>query len=319
MYPNGDIKKFPYPFGDSNIYKYSNNSTPLDPPNLINLTSNYFDEIHLKRELLQKYHSRCYQSSRHTLKAQWEIVDLVIHDLVSSYPDKFQLEVKDSHWVFSNTQTKETVSFTFGDETTLKFDPLDFIGRHVQEDLLLMMQRDGNIFLDAGQLCFPANWSLYFNLGMSFKEIHSPIPGFQTDNLDERILQFLMRIEAGSPWGRTNWGLMAGNKLDTSLETFSEWGKARKSVTKENAGKLVHLRVEEQKLFRLPRSNGILFSIHTHMIPLERFIQHTPWLEQFYGILRELPDHIVDYKGISLFQGQVLEFLEEEMKKRNVK
>lgn len=316
MYLNEDI---PYPFGKHDTYRYSNNSAPLDPPNLINLTSHYLDEINLKRELLTTYPSRCYQSFPYTLEAQWEMVDLVIHDLVSNYPNQFQLEKKGNQWIFSNVLTKETVSFTFGDESTLEMEPLDFIGRHVQEDLILMMQRDGNLFLDAGQLCFPANWSLYFNLGMNFKEIHSPIPGFQNDHLDDRILQFLMRIETGSPWSRTNWGLMAGNKLDTSLETFSEWGKSRKNVTKENAGKLVHLRVEEQKLFRLPKSNGILFSIHTHVIPLERFIEYTPQLKQFHAILHELPDYIVDYKGISLFQKQVLEFLEEEMKNRNVK
>ncbi|MFE1629037.1 DUF3445 domain-containing protein [Brevibacillus reuszeri] len=298
------------------MYKYSNNATPLRPPNAIELTDKYVDEIRLKRELLTNYPERCYQSSSQTLDAQWEIVDLILQNLVGCYPEQFKLEKKDEQWIFTNVQMKENIAFTFGDRTTLEVEPLDFIGRHVQEDLLLMMQRDGDLFLDAGLLCFPANWSLYFNVGMTFKEIHSPIPGFQSESLDDRILQFLMRIEAGAPWGRKNWSLMAGNKLDTSLETFAEWGQARKQVTKENAGKLVHLRVEVQKLFRLPKSNGILFTIHSHMLPLERFIQHTPWLEQFYAILRELPVFISDYKGISLYRQQVLEYLVEEMKKR---
>jgi alpha-D-ribose 1-methylphosphonate 5-triphosphate diphosphatase PhnM len=109
---------------------------------------------------------------------------------------------------------------------------------------------------------------------------------------------------------------MAGSQLDTSLETFSEWGQARKQVTKENAGEFVHLRVEVQKLFRLPKSNGILFTIHTHMLSLAMFIEHTPRLKQFYAILKELPQFIYEYKGISLYREQVLEYLEEEMKKR---
>ena len=316
MVINDDLRSFPFPFGDSQVYKYSNNATPLSPQNAIELTDKYVDEIRLKRELLTNHPERCYQSSSQTIDAQWEIVDLILHNLVGFYPEQFKLEKRDEQWIFTNVQTKEIIAFTFGDRTTLEVEPLDFIGRHVQEDLLLMMQRDGDLFLDAGQLCFPANWSLYFNVGMTFKEIHSPIPGFQSDSLDDRILQFLMRIEAGTPWGRKNWSLMAGNKLDTSLETFAEWGQARKQVTKENVGKLVHLRVEVQKLFRLPKSNGILFTIHSHMLPLERFIQHTPWLEQFYAILHELPGFISDYKGISLYRHQVLEYLVEEMKKR---
>jgi hypothetical protein len=311
-----DLRYFPNPFNDSDVYRYSNNAIPLNPPNPVELTNLYAEDIALKRELLTNYPERCYQSISHTIDAQWEIVDLIIHSLVFYYPEQFKLNKKNKRWEFSNIQTKENITFTFGDYSTLKEEPLDFIGRHVQEDLILMMQRDGDLFLDAGQLCFPANWSLYFDLGMSFKEIHSPIPGFQTDQLDERIQQFLMRLEAGKPWGRKNWSLMAGSRLDTSLETFSEWGQARKQVTKENAGEFVHLRVEVQKLFRLPKSNGILFTIHTHMLPLAMFIEHTPRLKQFYAILKELPQFIYEYKGISLYREQVLEYLEEEMKKR---
>jgi dimethylamine monooxygenase subunit A len=311
-----DVRTFPYPFGDSNVYRYSNNSSPLKSNQVIEITSLYPAEIKWKRELLEKYHSRCYQSTNHTLEAQWETVNLIIHDLISHYPEQFQLVKKANQWTFTNLKINETTTFTFGNHRSLELEPLDFIGRHVQEDLIIMMQRDGDLFLDAGQLCFPANWSLYFNLGMNFKEIHAPIPEFQTDHLDDRILQFLMRIEAGAPWGRKNWGMSAGNRLDTSLETFSEWGQLRKQVTKENAGELVHFRVEDQKLFRLSKSNAILFTIHSHVIPLGKFIQHTPWHEQFYTILRELPEYIIDYKGLSLYRNQVLEYLEEEMKRQ---
>lgn len=307
---------FPYPFGDQNVYRYSNNAVPLNPPKAVEITEQYVTEIHLKRKLLTDHPSRCFQSFPHTMDAQWEIVELIINHLTIYYPDQFELVKNGDQWIFSNHYTNEDISFTFGDKTTLELEPLDFIGRHVQEDLILMMQRDGDLFLDAGQLCFPANWSLYFDLGMSFKEIHSPIPGFQDEGLENRILQFLLRMEAGKPWGRRNWSLMAGGRLDTSLETFSEWGQVRKQVTKENAGELVHFRVEVQKLFRLPKSNGILFTIHSHVLPLKKFIQHRPWLEQFYAILKELPEFIYDYKGISLFRVQVLEYLEEELKKK---
>lgn len=314
MNSTDDLLSFPYPFGDSDVYRYTNNAVPLDPPNPIEITDQYIDEVTLKRELLTNHPERCYYSSPHTLDAQWEVLSLIVHHLVESYPDKFELIKQNDQWVFSNRLLDEKVAFTFGDHETLELDPLNFIGRHVQEDLILMMQRDGNLFLDAGQLCFPANWSLYFDAGMSFKEIHSPIPGFES--LGGRIQQFLMRIEAGKPWGRKNWSLMAGNKLDTSLETFAEWGLARKKVTKGNVGQLVHIRAEVQKLFRLPKSNGILFTIHTHMLPLEKFIQNPPWLAQLSAILHELPDFIADYKGISLYRKEVLEYLKEELKKK---
>lgn len=168
-------------------------------------------------------------------------------------------------------------------------EPLDFIGRHVQEDLIFMMERDGELYLDAGQLCFPANWSLAFNMGMSFKEIHGPIPGFKNEGLDQRIFTFLMRMEAGDPWVRRNWSLMAGDRLDTSFETYDEWGKGRRNVTRENVGKYVHVRVEVQKLYRLPGSRGLLFTIHTYLLQLEEFTKNET--SGFFGGSRKRTHH----------------------------
>jgi dimethylamine monooxygenase subunit A len=303
-----NLEHFPYPFKDK-IYRYSNNSIPLNIPSSVEITPHYIEEIRLKRELLNKHPERCFQSLPHTLKAQWEILQLVIEHLVTHYPNQFLLNKDGSCWIFQNKLLDEKYEFTYGDETTLSQQPLNFIGRHIQEDLILMGQRDGNLYLDAGQLCFPANWSLAFDLGMSFKEIHRPIPGFKEEGLDERILNFLLRLETGNPWGRKNWSLMAGHRLDTSLETFDQWGKGRKQVTAQNAGEFVHLRVEVQTLFRLPQSNGILFTIHTYLLSLEKLAKKREWLEQFYHILCELPPYIVEYKGLSLFKNAVLEYM----------
>jgi hypothetical protein len=123
----------------------------------------------------------------------------------------------------------------------------------------------------------------------------------------------LKNIELGTPWTRKNWSLMAGNNLDTHLESFQQWGKERLNVTEDNVGQLVHLRVEVQNLFRLPKSNGLLFTIHTHLLSLEKFVTKKEWLEQFTFLLRELPDHIIDYKGLSLYKNVVESYLEKKL------
>lgn len=314
MKTSSTLRDFPYPFKDD-VYRYSNNSVPLKTPTSIEVTSTYKDEMKLKRTLLANHHERCFQSLPHSLDAQWEAVNTVIDHLITYYPQHFSVEKRDRQWTFHNYILNDTHTFIFGDEASLPCQPLDFIGRHVQEDLILMMQRDGDLFLDAGQLCFPANWSLAFNAGMNFKEIHRPIPEFKEEGLDDRILTFLLRMEAGDPWVRRNWSLMAGNRLDTSLETFNQWGRDRRRVTKDNTGEFVHFRVEVQKLFRMPGSNGILFTIHTHLLSLETFASNPEWLHQFFQILKELPEHISEYKGISLFKEPVLDYLKERMKK----
>ncbi|MBM7693626.1 hypothetical protein JOC77_003070 [Peribacillus deserti] len=309
-----ELDLFPYPFHDD-VYRYSNNSVLMDKPSSVEITPNYLEEINLKRKLLGSSPARCFQSLPYAKKAQWEVLEIVAQQLADSYPDKFSLDKKGKNWVFCNTLLNENHSFIIGDDSTLPHEPLDFIGRHVQEDLILMMQRDGDLYLDAGQLCFPANWSLAFNLGMKFKEIHNPIPGFKEEKLDDRILGFLLRVEAGNPWQRKNWSLMAGNRMDTSLETYDQWGKDRKKVTRENAGEFVYLRVEVQKILRMPRTNGILFTIHTYLLSLDEFCQNRKWLEQFYSILSELPEYIAEYKGLSMYKDQVLQYLKDKMKR----
>jgi hypothetical protein len=301
--------RFPFPF-TYDIYRYSNNSVPLDHPVCFEITPEYLPELKRKRQLLQEHHHRCYQSLPHTMEAQWEVVELVLDQMSRYAPEHFEVQRRGAERLLHNRLTDERVRFDMGDASSLCCEPLDFIGRHLQEDLIVMMQRDGDLFLEAGQLCFPANWSLQFNTGMNFLQIHSPIPGFHDQGLAERIKTFLMRIEAGQPWVRRNWSLNAGRHLDSSLETFHLWGQDRKKVTPDNAGELVHLRVEVQKLFRLPRSNGLLFSIHTHLISLKDLAHNRDWTEQLYRVLRELPEAIADYKGIMLFKEATLRYLE---------
>ncbi|WP_188647393.1 heme-dependent oxidative N-demethylase subunit alpha family protein [Marinithermofilum abyssi] len=43
------------------------------------------------------------------------------------------------------------------------------------------------MYLEAGQLCFPGNWSLVFKLGMTFHEIHEPVPRFKEKGVANRF------------------------------------------------------------------------------------------------------------------------------------
>jgi dimethylamine monooxygenase subunit A len=307
------IDRFPFPFkGDS--YRYSNNSEALDPPFLLVITPEYFEEIKLKRQILHNKKKQAYQSFAHSLEAQWEILEMTINEMTSLYPNYFHVEKNESHWTFFNYLLEEEQSFIFGDSSSLPFEPLDFIGRHIQEDLVYIAQRDGDLYMDAGQLCFPANWSIAFNLGMTYTEFHSPVPHFSDSGLAEKVRNFLLRMEAGKPWTRLNWTLTVEPILDTFPETFDEWGVKKDKVTSKNAGELIHLRTEDQRLFRLPRSNGILFSIHTHLISLEELSKNEEWFIRFYKVLNDLPDYIAQYKGFISYKDKIIHYLDKTMK-----
>ncbi|MED4600860.1 DUF3445 domain-containing protein [Paenibacillus validus] len=302
------LERFPFPFqGDS--YRYSNNSWALVPPICTDITLEYVEEVLEKRRLLERYPERTFQSFAHTLNAQWEILDMLMHELSGVYADYFSLDKQGDRWTFRNHLLNEEQAFTFGDVSTLPCEPLDFIGRHMQEDLIYLQQRDGDLYMDAGQLCFPANWSLAFDLGMTYLQFHSPVPIYSDSGLAEKVRGFLLRMEAGKPWTRLNWTINVGTRLDTSPEAFGEWGRGKFDLNAENVGREVHLRTEDQRLFRIPGSNGILFSIHTHLLPLEMLVQNPDWAQRFYKVLEDLPDPIAEYKGFISYKPLMLEYL----------
>lgn len=304
--------RFPFPFMNS-VFQYTNNLRPLDPPQSLQITSDYSVEVELKRQLLAKNPARCYQSLANTLEAQWEVLDHLLHELAEVYPQYFRLCINGSEWTFSNFLLQETTRFEFGQGSSLDLEPLDFVGRQVQEDLILMSQVDDVLYLSAGQLCFPSNWSLTFNLGMPFENIHRPVPGIVQDGLVNKIQRFLTRIEAGKPWTRLNWSLNAGRRLDTAAETFDEWGSSRYHIDSRNVGREVFLRVEEQNLVRMPGSNGLLFTIHTYLKPVEEVSDNASWCQQFYNVLHTLPPEISQYKGIEPFYGTLVAYLAERL------
>lgn len=303
------MEYFPFPF-KGNSFRYSNDSVKLENPIILHITPDYYEEIKKKRDILARRHAQAYQSLPHSLVGQWEILELIMNEMAAIHSSYFQLEKKGDYWTFYNKLLDEKHSFIFGDSSTLPYEPLDFIGRHVQEDLFFMGQRDGDLYLDAGQLCFPNNWSIGFNIGTPFLEFHSPVPEFYNSGLAEKVRNFLLRIEADTPWTRLSWTLTVEKMLDVFRESYDEWAPKKNKVTKENAGELVYLRIEDQKLFRLPESNGILFTLHTHMMSVEELKQNEKWLSQFYHVIKDVPDNIAEYKGYLPYKDKLISYLE---------
>jgi hypothetical protein len=98
-------------------------------------------------------------------------------------------------------------------------------------------------------------------------------------------------------------------RLDTSPENYPQWGTDRNTVTPENAGDKIHLRVELQTLFRLPRSNGIVFSIRCYLISLNELATYPRWAKRFHRILRELHPDLIEYKGLTKFHQIAVDWL----------
>jgi len=111
------------------------------------------------------------------------------------------------------------------------------------------------------------------------------------------------------PVRRLNWTMTIHPRLDTSPENYPSWGPERTTVTPRNAGDLVHLRVELQGLWRLPRSNAVVFSIRTYFISIRELATIPKWARRVHRVAKNLHPTLVDYKGLSRYRDALVEWL----------
>ncbi|MCB5162831.1 heme-dependent oxidative N-demethylase family protein [Marinomonas algarum] len=311
------IKRFPFPFVEDE-YRYSVNIESHTPKggegsvyeHFLDIDEHYLSEMAERAIVLEETPARCL-SMEHMTLAGWDFLERMMVSLSEDYPSYFVLQRSDNEWCWENKLLNITDTFTFGDDSTLPMPPLDYIGRQVQGDFALLDQRDNDLFMDAGMITCPADWSLAFDAGMSFSEWHGPVPLAHNAGIFERALKYLTAIPVGSPARRLNWTLTINARMDTSPETYPSWGHERTSVTAENVAQKVYLRVELQVMDRMPRSNALLFSIRTYLISLEDISTNIEWAKRMHRAMKTLPKPLIDYKGLTRFHPLVVDYLSQ--------
>ncbi len=237
------------------------------------------------------------------LAAEWDLVELLMVSMSESYPEHFSLTRNGDDWHWINRPMGIDQKFIFGDVSTLPYRPMEYITRQCQGDFCLLDQRDGDLWMDAGIVSSQADWSLDFDVGMSFKEWQA----HRADGARDRDFRPCTRNSCSTcsrarPVRRLNWTMTINPRLDTSPENYHKWGPDRTTVTPENVGDKVHLRVELQGLWRLPRSNAIVFSIRGYLLKMRELVTVPKWGRRMPRVLKTLPPEIAAYKGLTRYQ-----------------
>lgn len=304
-------RRFPFPFRDD-TYRYSTNVEPARQfvptdaggwgDRLIEVDPHYQFELAEREAILDRDPSRI-AILDHMEPAAWDTITTLLPVMAAEYPDvmSFTREGRRCHW--RNDLLGLEIDFVIGDASTLPCEPLHFIGSQIQEDIALLDQRENALWLDAGVITFAADWSLGFDVGMRFLEVHGPVPRVHEEQIITRAQQFLMRLQPGDTYRRTNWTMTVDRRLDTSTETYPEWGPDRVDVVDDpELPNRLHLRVEVQHLIRLPQSGAILFLVRTHLISLAELSSVPAWRQRLGRVLAELPEDMAEYKGISRYR-----------------
>jgi hypothetical protein len=315
------VAGFPFPFTDDQ-YRYSTNveraQRAIETPagrwgaTIVDVDGEYEVELRERAEILAADPSR-HAVLPHMRAAAWDTMLTLMRQLGNTYPDAMALSrIDGGRWSWENRILGEVVEFVYGDESTLPLEPLRYIAGQVQEDIVLLEQRDDTLFADAGVVTFAADWSFGFDVGMSFLEIHGPVPRIRQEGVITRAHEFLKLLQPHHPYRRTNWTMTIRRRLDVSTERYPEWGPDRdwiQQVDDATFGRLVHLRVEVQHLIRLPYSGAVMFLIRTYMLPLERLATVDAWRSRTAAALAELPDDMADYKGIIKYKDRAAAWL----------
>lgn len=317
-YSNSDaaILRFPFPFPED-TYMYSVNMEPHFPGGATDAFNTAFDvdehyvgECRERALVLAQDPNRCLVLP-HMMQAQWDTLELLMESMARDYPEHFTLERDGDRWTWHNRPLGIHDTFTFGKVDTLPYEPFEYIARQAQGDFTLQDQRENTLYLDGGIATTQADWSLEFNVGMTFHEWHGPVPVAHELGVFDRALQYLMRVRYGQPVRRLNWTMTVNPRLDTSPENYPLWGPDRTTLTPENVGKLLHLRVELQTIFRLPRSNALLFGIRAYLASIEELARVPKWGRRLHRVLRDLHPEIAAYKGTDRYRDIAVAWLSQ--------
>lgn len=305
------IKGFPFPFR-SDAYRYSTNVEPAFQAvqteagrwggRIIDIDGDYLEELR-QRELVLKNDPTRVQLMDHMRPAAWDAIVTLLPLMASTYPDSMSFHREGRHCRWRNDLQGLDVEFVIAEDESLPMGPLHFLGSQIQDDIVLMDQREGTLWLDAGLVTFAADWSMGFDVGMRFLEVHGPVPRVHEEKIITRAHQFLLRLQPGEQYRRTNWTMTVDRRLDTSTETYPDWAKDRTLVVSDPAlPDRLHLRVEVQHLVKLPTSGALLFLVRTYLASLREIATVPAWRERLGKVLEELPPDMAEYKGIDRYR-----------------
>jgi dimethylamine monooxygenase subunit A len=248
-----------------------------------------------KRQLRQAVPEKTFVAEANTAVSQQEVLTLLAEHLPRRFPDTFQFERPVMHIRGSlplNLDNPEV-------------PPLLTAAQLVQEDLILMRTGPGGWRLAAGSLSFPSSWHLLEKFGRPMAEIHASVPGFGVASRNMSVIQRMFdNMPPEQLYLRWNWGFYDDGALHhpapgNGTHQFGAQGE-------------VFLRVERQTLRKLPHSGDILFTIRTHLNPLDLLSGHPNRRDLARSLIAQVEafsEPQLAYKGLTLERDRLLEKL----------
>lgn len=281
---------FPLPFDDT-AFRHAIGLKPLDPAAWLELDGDAERLLAEKRRLLAERHAEVVAHRPEALDASHETLRLVAHHLATHHPER---------------HGDDPGRIVAGSHAGAALHPIEAAGRLVPEDLVVMLPGADGYVLGAASLCFPTRWRLAEKLGRPMGAIHVPVPRY--DQIAAGTDTVMAKVKPGRPVWRANWSLLDDDAL--FQPTGHGQDRPHLHVTADNAGDVVHLRVERQCLLRLPETGALLFSIRIHQHPVRTWADEPDVLRRLAGAIRQLPPDVAVYKSIPTLGAALLAWID---------
>jgi len=239
--------------------------------------------------------------------AQAELRDLATAHLVNDHGGNFTLE----HGRLCDHLDASTHDLS-GDE------PLEVLGKIVEEDFILIENVDGSDILTAASNSYTTSGRIVSSVGRSMRFAHEFVPGLN-DQLGARIDRVLANVQTSAPVVRFNWVLTSiADRLfpegahDANVDA-SERAAARLAEDYRRAGESLWIRVERQTFVRLPETRALAFGIHTYSHPLSSLAADGESLQALHRLVGEYAEERLRYSAMLAIKAPLMRWLEERL------
>jgi hypothetical protein len=267
-------------FGTTEAPWLSMGLTRCDPVEWLHPDDQREVELAERRRLLAERHEDVFQARAGTEAAGAETLALVRHWFAAHRPDiALPADPLGAH-------------------------PLEAAGRLVQEDLCLMVLREGAPHLDAACLCFPSHWRLADKFGRPAVAVHGPVPYYDTE-LAGRVDRYLSRLRPGVIGLRRNWSVHDSPTLFAPVPP-----RVPEPIAPAGVPERLWLRSERQTLRGL-EAGAVLFTIRVQQAPFSQLAKHREAVARFADRLRHQPDALTAMNGLLPHRDAVLDWLKD--------
>ncbi|CAN5348558.1 DUF3445 domain-containing protein [soil metagenome] len=260
---------------------------PLDPAEWIEIRDDHEVQMAAKAAVLADHHETVVVVADHVAPEATEVLEALVTHVRERFPERYARVQPDR-----------------------SLHPLDAAGRLVQEDLVLMVERDDRLVVGGGSVCFPNRWDLRSKLGCTMAEVHEPVARLNAQ-LAGPIDGVLARLRPERSYWRLGWGVLDTGELYQAVDGTAPPRPGADGIDHLSLDQ-IHLRVERETLRRFPRTGCVLFTIRTHIANLRQVAESPVDAALLAEAVAAMPTDVAGYKQLDELGARVLELLRSD-------